>query len=186
MLVKGTELEYLVVEIWTREGKVQIVNFYNPCKRLSMELMDELAGYLGGKVICCGDFNAHSTLWDDSNDENGMVIEDLMENKNLVCLNDGSGTRINIRTGSESAIDLTLVSDSLAGVCSWEVIRRTTVGSDHYPIEIVVGVNLEEYNTERIQKWSFSGADWEKFKIISDQEMEKIDIYEDVDKYFCL
>lgn len=47
-------------------------------------------------------------------------------------------------------------------------------------------MSLEEYNTERIQKWYFSGADWEKFKIISEQEMEKIDIYEDVDKYFCL
>lgn len=60
-LAKGQELEYLVVKIW-------IVNFYNPCKKLSIELMNELAVYLGGNVICWGDFNAHSTLWGDSKD----------------------------------------------------------------------------------------------------------------------
>lgn len=36
----------------------------------------------------------------------------------LVCLNVGWGTRVNVRAGTESAIDLTLVSNSLAGVCS--------------------------------------------------------------------
>ena len=103
--------------------------------------MNELAGYLGGKVICCGDFNAHSTLWGEFNDGNGQGIEELMASSNLVCLNDGSGTRFNGRTGSESAIDLTFVSDS-GGVCSWVVIKRTTVGSDHYPIVIKVGVSI--------------------------------------------
>lgn len=43
VLGKGTELEYLVIEIWTKEGDIKIVNFYNPCNRLSIELMDELA-----------------------------------------------------------------------------------------------------------------------------------------------
>lgn len=41
---------------------------------------------------------------------------------------------MNGRTDAESAVDLTLVSDSLAGICSWQVLKETTVGSDHYPI----------------------------------------------------
>ena len=48
---------------------------------------------LDGKVICCGDFNAHSTLWDSYNDGNGELIEEVMETKNLVCLNDGNGKK---------------------------------------------------------------------------------------------
>lgn len=60
-----------------------------------------------------------------------------MEMKELVCLNDGGGTRVNVRTGIESA-DLTLVSNSLAGICLWEVFREITIGSDHYPITIEV------------------------------------------------
>lgn len=50
------------------------------------------------------------------NDANGMVIEELTKDKNVVWLNDGRSTRFNTRTGAESAIDLTLVSDSIAGV----------------------------------------------------------------------
>lgn len=110
---EGTQLEYIVVETWTKTGSIKVVNFYNPCKRLSLEVMEELGGHLGGKVIWCGDFNAHSSLWGGYNDQNGAVIEELMEVKNLVCLNDGSSTRVNSRDGTESSIDLTLVSDSL-------------------------------------------------------------------------
>lgn len=64
--------------------------------------MDEIAIHLGGSVILCGDFNAHSSLWGHCNNENGLVTEELMESKNMVCLNDGSGTRINIRNGTVS------------------------------------------------------------------------------------
>lgn len=62
----------------------------------------------------------------------------------LVCLNVGWGTRVNVRAGTESAIDLTLVSNSLAGVCSWEVFRGTTVGSDHYPIVVEVNLSIKD------------------------------------------
>ena len=43
------------------------------------------------------------------------------------------------------------MSDSLAGVCSWEVIKRTMVGRDRYPIVIKVGESIEDYNTEGVE-----------------------------------
>lgn len=46
----------LAVEIWTREGIFKIVNYYNTCNKISMEILGELSEYLEGKVICCGDF----------------------------------------------------------------------------------------------------------------------------------
>lgn len=43
-------------------------------------------------------------------------------------------------------------------------------------------MSLEEYDTEGLQKWSFSHAHWEKLRRIHDQEMGKIVIEdEDVD-----
>lgn len=54
--------------------------------------------------------------------------------------------------GTESAIDLTLPSDSLTGVYSWEMARRMTVGSDFYRIVTEVGVNVEEYDIGGLQK----------------------------------
>ncbi len=141
--------------------------------------MDELSVHFEGKIIC---FNAHSTLWDKCNDGNGIGIEELMEIKDLVCLNDGRGTRINVRTGTEAAIDLTLVSNSLAGISVWEVFRETTIGSDHYPIAVEVKLSIEECDTGGVDKCFFENADWEAFRSISEQEMEKNEVKGGVDK----
>ena len=35
------------------------------------------------------------------------------------------------RTGRESVLDLTLVSNNIAPVCDWEVHRGGTIGRDH-------------------------------------------------------
>ena len=78
-------------------------------------------------MICCGDFNSHSTLWDSYNDGNGEVIEELME----------------IKMVGESAMDLTLVSETVASIYTWEIVQETMVGSDHYPIITGIGVRLE-------------------------------------------
>ncbi len=127
--------------------------------------MDELSVHFEGKIIC---FNAHSTLWDKCNDGNGIGIEELMEIKDFVCLTDGRETRINVRTGTETAIDLTLVSNSLAGI-SLEVFRETTIGSDHYPIAVEVKLSIEECYTGGVDKWFFENADWEAFRSINEQ-----------------
>lgn len=63
-------------------------------------------------------------------DINGQVMEELR--KELVCLNNGRGTRINARKSKESVLDLTLVSNSLVGKWSWQVWEESAVGSDHY------------------------------------------------------
>lgn len=46
------------------------------------------------KVMVCGDFNAHCSLWGSAKtDGNGYVIEEYIDDRQLVCLNDGRGTR---------------------------------------------------------------------------------------------
>lgn len=51
-----------------------------------------------------------SSLWGSTRtDENGRIIEEYMDEHNLVCLNDGRGTRFDVGRGTESAIDLTSV-----------------------------------------------------------------------------
>ncbi len=140
VLEKGEDLEYIMVVLWERGEEVVIINYYNPCKRLEVDKLLSIQGNNRHKVIWCADFNAHSKIWGGSHtDVNGRVIEDLMDDKELVCLNDGRGTRINITTGNESALDITLVSNPLAGISNWHVWNDTTVGSDHYPVSCSVG-----------------------------------------------
>lgn len=63
----------------------------------------------------CGGVNAHSTLWDNDNDY-GMVIEEIMQIRNVVNLTNEGNTRFNIRTRTDN---MTLASHASAGVCSW-------------------------------------------------------------------
>lgn len=92
---------------------IRIIN-YNPCNRLSKDL-EKVIGSGNHKIIWCGDFNAHSTLWGSSKDDhNGDVVEEIIDSNGLVCLNDGRNTRIDLVRGIGSAIDLPLVSEGIA------------------------------------------------------------------------
>lgn len=100
-------------------------------------------------------------------------MEELIDAKGLVCLNNGQGTRVNFSNGVESAIDLTLVSSELAGASNWEVLKDNIVGGDHYPIAIQFGMN-NTVRQDRITRWNFGKVDWGKFTGYCDIEFSKI------------
>lgn len=161
----GKEHESIVVKIWTGNDEVVIVNYYNPCKRLCLNTLDTVGGQIQDKAVWCGDFNAHSALWGgERTDANGLVMEEFIEDKGLVCVNDGRGTRYNSAKDKESAIDLTLVSAGIAGITTWEVLTKSTVGSDHYPIGIKVGVEINQEEDLNLPKWKLDKADWDTFQ----------------------
>lgn len=62
-------------------------------------------------------------------DANGQ--EELLDEKNSVCLHDDRSTRVNLNTGKESVIDLTFVSNTIAPVCDWIVYQEGTPGRNH-------------------------------------------------------
>lgn len=87
----GTEQEYVTVKIWTGEGEIMIIKYYNPCRKLDMDKLSQIKGVDDNKVVMCGDFNAHGTLWGGKRtDANVEVIEEL-DGKNMVCPNNGRG-----------------------------------------------------------------------------------------------
>lgn len=181
-LGKGVAQEYVVVEVWVNGKKYVIINFYNPCKKLVLSELEQIEGLNEDRVIWCGDFNAQSMLWGGlETDSNGMVMEDLIDRRNLVCLNDGGSTRIDVATGKESVLDLTMVSDSIAGSAEWEVLRQDTIGSDHYPIMIYVNVNVRgsKVNQGNIGRWGFDKANWEEFMSLSEEGLKNIIIESD-------
>lgn len=181
------EYESIIVEVFLRGQSITVINYYNPCNRLSIEVLESILGIGNQKVIWCGDFNAHSTLWgSDNTDHNGKIIEEIMDLKGMVCMNDGRATRIDLARGSCSYIDLTLVSESLAGVCTWDVWEDSTIGSDHYVICCKIGVDVCEDLEEKIGRWKFKSANWEAFKYITDVKFQELSIneeMEDVEEY---
>lgn len=52
--------------------------------------LEGIEGQDSNNIVWSGDFNAHSTLWgSDKTDNNGQVLKELMEGRNVICLNDG-------------------------------------------------------------------------------------------------
>ncbi len=139
-----TQYECIKVEVWTSLGKVTIINYYNPCEQISLMELNTIWSKEEGIVIWCGDFNAHSVVWGSPNsDKNGTVVEEYMEDNLLVCLNDGSGTRFDVRKQIKSCVDLTIVSTSIAVKWQWEMLEQSSVGSDHFPIFCTVGLEMQ-------------------------------------------
>lgn len=57
-------------------------------------------------------------LWgSDHADNNSAVIEEMTDRRNLVCINNGKGTGLDIHRNKMSFIDLTLVSANMANLC---------------------------------------------------------------------
>lgn len=85
---------------------------------------------------------------------------------------------------TESAIDLTLVSSNLAGVSMWEVKNHSPLGSDHYPLIVKVGIELQRNKELRIPRWKLEKANWQAFADKSEIKYEEIfrESIEDIDK----
>jgi len=62
LISKGKEYESVVIEVWSRENSIKIVNFYNPCNKLGTDMLELVCGSMQGKVVVCVDFNEHNTL----------------------------------------------------------------------------------------------------------------------------
>lgn len=167
MVGKGREMEYVVVEVWKGDKSVVIINFYNPCRQMTLEDMLKIEGQSRERVIWCGDFNAHSSMWGGSvTDRNGKVVEELMDEMNLICMNDRGGTRVDMRTGQEAVLDLTLVKSRLGGKINWKVLRKCTIGSDHFPVLIEMCVNMNncvKRSERREGRWNYEKANWTEY-----------------------
>lgn len=148
---------------------------------MELDKLKEVHGQDKCGVIWCGDLNAHNTLWGGRHiDVTGQVVEDLIEERELVCLNDGRGTRIDVHTGIESVLDLTLVSNNLASKCNWDM-EESSMGSDHYPIVPTLDIDTDRTVMQGRERWVFEKANWTKFEEMCEAGLIAIDSNQGID-----
>lgn len=58
---------------------------------------------------------------------------------------------------------------------------RNTVGSDHYPIKVHIGVEIEKENEVKVEKWFVEKADWNKFVVLSEEWLSFVDGSESIE-----
>lgn len=160
-------IEVAIVRFFGTSENIDIINFYAPpdVSVTSDDLM-EIYRKVGEKSIFLGDFNARHELWDEKyrrGDTRGMAMVDFLNETDYVILNSGCGTRINVENGTESAIDLTMVSAPLSNDAEWTP-GDATLGSDHYPIVTSLGVRHKHVTQKPAQRWKLTKANWDLFK----------------------
>lgn len=107
----------------------------HPSSQIFTEI-DNLLNYVPKPCVVMGDFNAHHRTWGSSlSNSYGRDLLEIFDRHNLCVLNDGSQTRRTKPTENNSAVDLTVVSPSLASSVTWQT-QPSTHGSDHFPIII--------------------------------------------------
>src|SRR2546425_240715 len=88
-----------------------------------------------------GDLNGKNKLWGSPvNDYRGNLIVKFFNEFDLICLNKGSGTRLN-HNGTLSHLDLALCSINLGFILDCEIFDDVW-GSDHYPLLITLDYNV--------------------------------------------
>ena len=184
--------ELHMTDIFLGDFSLTIVNYYNPCKEISNEVLDLIIAEVQNKskLLIVGDFNSHNSLWgSDKTNKNRRLIEDFVFRNDLVILNDGSGTRLDPHSGKTSCLDLSLISSSLAGNCTWNVMPDR-LGSDNFPIfiDIFIGekIPVRDINDSSNRMWNLKNIDWkcfrslcEKHLIIRTDQTNAIEFYND-------
>ena len=145
--------------------------YYNPRSQITLEELYDLMQQLPKPYILLGDFNAHNTLWGDTNtDQKGSIIEEFLNIHQLCLWNDGTPTYLHPASGTKTCIDLSISHSSLHLDYTWHV-HEDTCGSDHFPILLKACQDIPE---EKLQRWQFHKADWAQFKNLCLTELDII------------
>ena len=163
--------EWNAVEIpMTSHHKLRLTNIYIPpdntrCIDNEDAITTENWPCKGNDIVL-GDFNAHSSLWDDNtkngiSDRRARKIEDWLAETGMASLNTGEATHVSRSTGTLSAPDITFAHSSMMDKLSWKTLN--VLGSDHKPILITYEDEMIRVNNKPKYKWKLGKADWENY-----------------------
>lgn len=134
--------------------KMTICNVYVPPapnnRNFDQKEFVKLIKQLPKPYLILGDFNSHHGMWGSiANDRSGTFIEKVLlgPQMDLVCLNTGKTTHVNIANGTLSSIDLTFCNANLSTMLEWNVFDDLC-GSDNFPL-IVDFPNISTENRQR-------------------------------------
>ena len=176
------DLEAVAVCITLNNKTYTVVSVYVPPNELAF---DRIIKSFSSRYLVLGDFNGHSHLWGDNQEnERGKVVEKLIDIHNLILLNDSVHTRFDSYHQTSSLLDLSLCHPSIYMDVACEVLLGSDrlgsdrlgsgklgsdrlgsdrLGSDHHPI--IITASTSDYPVpKRVPKWNFKKAKWDAFQ----------------------
>jgi len=172
----GGKLEIQAVVIHTSQGKIDIVNIYNPNQIVTEVEFRHYMSQLDDKAIMIGDFNAHHTLWEPTIERacgtGRNLVNSLLQYPLQILTYQSMPTYLNYATGNTSTIDLCFTTSNLFPLSSIEL--GEDCGSDHCPIHVEIQIKPNEAKIKSRKKWKFNDK-WEEYQ---GKIVEKMDINE--------
>ncbi|GFT38712.1 hypothetical protein NPIL_431471 [Nephila pilipes] len=132
-LDQSSDLEIQGVKIFWREKPLHILNIYHPPNESHQPT--NFSNFMDKNTIILGDLNAKHTIWGSScNNNRGEDILQMMDNKELMILNDGSSTHSSLSNNNSEALAISITSADIFPQCTGSILYH--IGSDHFPILI--------------------------------------------------
>ncbi|KAF0752822.1 Uncharacterized protein FWK35_00015234 [Aphis craccivora] len=131
-----------------------------------VERLESVIRDLGGADwLIGGDFNARSTLWNDTHtDGRGERVEDMIMSSETICCNEGSVPTFQTSMGS-AILDLTLASVRVAASISGWKVHENAVTSDHRLITFGYDdIEEGEIEKQKGKRFNVRKADWNVFR----------------------
>lgn len=154
-------------------GESYTIITYRTSTRSSTLLLGNITHFLHTPPIITGKFNSHDTYWGSNHTAiEGRILFDFIKIKNLVLLNDGSGTRL-CDNGILSTLDPTLVSlvSSTARVCA------VAPDKPYFLINNTFNSVASPPKLEHLDRWCSSRADWLTFYSLFSEQFYHVSIW---------
>ncbi len=146
------------VTITLKKHKIRIINIYKSPKLSSKLINFKPLTNSNIPIIICGDFNARHILWDPTvtNDHGIDLVQHLDKIGFLHVLNTRKPTY-----EKGSALDLTLVSNTIAPLCQWDT--SDVLFSDHHAVEVTISDTVSDKHTTSNGRWKLANVNWSIF-----------------------
>lgn len=139
--ITGLEKEINCIAIYRRPGNIE-------SRKTWRDIVEKIKKLKNVMVI--GDFNAHNTNWNcEYTDRNGERLQEEMEEEGFFAVNDKTKSRISEAGSIPSNLDLMFSSENIFELIDYKQ-KQDTWGSDHYPIEYMIKINIKKIKKEVI------------------------------------
>lgn len=160
----GNEIDILGIRVKNTQQKNLVAIYRRPGSTTTKNKWKEIFEFEERQLetIFVGDFNAHNTAWNCQNtDKNGEYLWDITYEKELICINEGTESRIGDIGQIGSNIDLIFSTMEIADSLECEQSNEPW-GSDHYPLKLKLKKEVQIYR-KKTNKFTTKKTRWKEY-----------------------
>ncbi|RNA21231.1 RNA-directed DNA polymerase from mobile element jockey-like, partial [Brachionus plicatilis] len=154
------------VKIGSLRKNINLISIYQPPNHknpLDPSIFEYIEKHFDYFVIG-GDLNSKLSSLGYKTNDNGKILEDILEDPRFLIVNDDCPTFTLSHRDYSSVLDLFILSSNLGSHFNFFRVIDDDLLSDHFPIELELGFELLKIESNHRSTLNYRKANWEKFK----------------------